>query len=309
LYLLVFGVLLAPFLVGQTPKYDHVVIVVEENHGYSQIIGSAEAPYFNELANGGALFTASHGTNHPSQPNYLQLFSGSNQGVTTNDTPKSRFSTPNLGSQLISAGLSFKGYAETLPSETFQLENSGGTDGYWRKHNPWINFTNVPMASNRPFSDFPSDFSKLPTVSFVVPNQLHDMHNGTIAQADAWLKTNVGEYAKWALTHNSLLIVTFDEDNDQEDNRIPTIFYGDKVIAAANGEPITHHNVLRTLEDMYGLPHAGNAANVNTIRSPWSGPTVPPKKEVPVRLFLSSCLLGLWFFRHQQNAKLGKARR
>jgi len=67
------------------PQYDHVVVVIEENHAYHEIIGSANAPYINELAKGGVLFSNSHGIGHPSQPNYLALFSGSTQGVTSDE--------------------------------------------------------------------------------------------------------------------------------------------------------------------------------------------------------------------------------
>src|SRR5262245_57648456 len=63
------------------PRPDHVVIVIEENHSFSQIIGSPAAPYINSLAQQGALFTQSFATTHPSQPNYIQLFSGGTQGV------------------------------------------------------------------------------------------------------------------------------------------------------------------------------------------------------------------------------------
>jgi hypothetical protein len=100
------------------PKFDHVIIVMEENHGYNELIGSPEAPYINQLANAGALFTDSHGIGHPSQPNYLALFSGSTQGVTDDkcleaETP---FKTTNLGAALIKNGYSFRGYAQTMPS-------------------------------------------------------------------------------------------------------------------------------------------------------------------------------------------------
>ena len=64
------------------PQPDHVVIVIEENHSYSEIIGSPNAPYINSLAAQGAVFTQSYAVTHPSQPNYLDLFSGFNQGVT-----------------------------------------------------------------------------------------------------------------------------------------------------------------------------------------------------------------------------------
>lgn len=78
------------------PRPDHVVIVIEENHSYSEIIGSPAAPYINSLAAQGALFTQSYAITHPSQPNYLDLFSGFNQGV-TNDSCPHYFTTDNLG--------------------------------------------------------------------------------------------------------------------------------------------------------------------------------------------------------------------
>ncbi|PKR86226.1 alkaline phosphatase family protein [Heyndrickxia camelliae] len=64
------------------PKPKHIIIVVVENHSYNQIIGNKDAPYINQLADHGVLFTNSHGIAHPSQPNYLALFSGDTQGVT-----------------------------------------------------------------------------------------------------------------------------------------------------------------------------------------------------------------------------------
>ena len=127
---------------GGVPVPDHVVIVVEENHSYAEIIGSAAAPYINSLAQQGALFTASHGVTHPSEPNYLALFSGSTQGVTDDSCPHT-FSTANLGSELIAAGGSFIGYSEDLPAPGSTVCTSGA---YARKHNPWVNFsTSVPV--------------------------------------------------------------------------------------------------------------------------------------------------------------------
>ncbi|HEX8217604.1 MAG TPA: alkaline phosphatase family protein, partial [Chloroflexia bacterium] len=89
---------------------DHVMIVVEENHSYAGIVGNPDAPYMNTLAQAGALFTDSHGVEHPSQPNYLDLFSGSNQAVTDNSCPHA-FSTGNLALYLLDAGRTFTGYS------------------------------------------------------------------------------------------------------------------------------------------------------------------------------------------------------
>ncbi len=255
------------------PKPDHVVIVMEENHGYSQVIGSSSAPYINALAQQGALFTNSSAVSHPSQPNYVALFSGSTQGLTDDSCPHT-FSGPNLGGQLLTAGLSFTGYSESLPSAGF----TGCTDPAWnfwappyaRKHAPWINFADVPASSNQPFSSFPSDYSKLPTVSFVIPNQQNDMHSGSIQQADSWLKSQMDGYAQWAKTHNSLLIVTWDEDDNNSGNHVATIFSGANVKTGQYNEAINHYTILRTLEEMYGLAPINNSANVNPITDVWS---------------------------------------
>ena len=69
------------------PRPSHVVVVVEENHSYSEIINSPQAPFINTLASEGALFTSSYAVAHPSQPNYLALFSGSTQGITNDSCP------------------------------------------------------------------------------------------------------------------------------------------------------------------------------------------------------------------------------
>jgi phosphatidylinositol-3-phosphatase len=137
---------------------DHIVVVIEENHGFNQIIGSTDAPYINMLATGGALLTNSHGVERPSQPNYLDLFSGSNQGVTNNGDP-GFFSAPSLGGSLISAGLSFTGYAQSMPSVGFTGLTGGPDNRYVRKHNPWVDFQDVPTNANQPFTNFPTDFN------------------------------------------------------------------------------------------------------------------------------------------------------
>ncbi|MEX2461116.1 MAG: alkaline phosphatase family protein [Paenibacillaceae bacterium] len=248
-----------------TPPIDHIVIVIEENHSYKQIVGSTNAPYTNSLIKQGALFTNAHGVTHPSQPNYLALFSGSNQGITDNSCKKA-ISAPNLASSLIDAKLTFTGYSEDLPKVGF---TGCSSKGYARKHNPWVQFTNVPAVANRPFSDFPQDFTKLPTVAFVVPNHQNDMHDGTVKQADDWLKTNMDTYVQWAKTHNSLLIVTWDEDNYAKANHIPFILVGPMIQSGQYAENINHYNVLRTIEDVYKLPLLGDSKQAKPIASMW----------------------------------------
>lgn len=258
------------------PRYDHVVVVIEENKGYSEIIGNTSAPYINSLAAQGMSFTDSHAITHPSQPNYLDLYSGSDQGVFGDVCPSSVFQGPDLGGQLLSANLSFAGYSEGLPSAG-SLTCTSKAAGYARKHNPWADFADSSGATtNLPYSSFPTTtagYSALPTVSFVVPNLKNDMHDGSVQQGDTWLQQNMDTYAQWAKTNNSLLVVTWDEEdvtNSNNTNQITTLFVGQHVQVGTNNTSISHYNVLRTLEDMYGLPPANNAANASDILGVWN---------------------------------------
>ncbi|MFE9424875.1 alkaline phosphatase family protein [Kitasatospora sp. NPDC006697] len=253
------------------PAYSHVVVVVEENHSYSDIIGdTADAPYINTLANTGALMTSSFGVSHPSEPNYMAIFGGSTFGLSSDACPVSEGTKANLGSELLAAGKTFVGYSEGLPSAGSTKCTSGA---YARKHAPWANFSNVPAADQQPYTAFPSssNYANLPTVSFVIPNLNDDMHDGTIAQGDTWLKNNLSAYAAWAKANNSLLVVTWDEDDYTESNQIPTIFYGAHVLNGRYSETINHYNVLSTLEQMYGLAAVGSSATAAPITDIWGG--------------------------------------
>ncbi|MFE9834421.1 alkaline phosphatase family protein [Streptomyces sp. NPDC005551] len=251
------------------PTPDHVVVVVFENHAYSQVINSSSAPYINSLRAGGANLSQSYAETHPSQPNYFALFSGSTQGITSDSCYTPAFSSaPNLASELIAAGKSWASFNEGLPSQGSTTCSSGR---YARKHNPWFGFRNVPTSTAKTFAQFPTDYATLPQVSFVVPDLCSDMHDCSVSTGDTWLKNKLGAYATWARTHNSLLVVTFDEDNRLSGNRIPTVLYGQQVTAGATSSTTyNHYDLLRTLEDMHGLPHAGNAASAKDITGIWT---------------------------------------
>ena len=228
-------------------------------------------PYFTSLVKNGALFTDSHSITHPSQPNYLALFAGSTLGVRDDSyvTPKLR--NPNLGQELIAAGDTFAGYSEDQPSVGYTGYEYAD---YAKKHNPWSSFTNVPASDNLPLTYFPSSasgYGNLPTVSFVVPNQLDDMHSDTPQRADAWLQSHLGAYAAWAMANNSLLIVTWDEGDG--DDHIPTLFYGPMVKPGAVRRDDQSLQRLRTVEQMYGLPYAGQGASAAPIADVWKAST------------------------------------
>jgi acid phosphatase len=285
---------LAPsFAIAGIPKPDHVVVVVEENRSDNQVYGNSNFPYFNSIANNqtgvnAAKFTDYGGITHPSEPNYIALFSGSTFGISDDNVhPYSTFSNgSNLGAKLLKSGHTFAGYSEDQPGMGSQSSTSGK---YVRKHNPWANWQDasiadaneLPASVNRSFSgtgNWPSsDFSKLPDVSFVIPNLNNDGHDTSDKTSDNWLKNSMSSYLTWANTHNSLLIVTWDEDEGS--GRIATIFAGPMVKPGVYGEPANHYSLLRTLEDMYGLTHdtsnTKNAATLSDVFAPSGSLFVP----------------------------------
>jgi len=225
----------------------------------------------------------SYAITYPSQPNYIHLFSGSNQGVTNNNVPAAHFTTPNLARSLLDSGKTFVTYSEDLPFTGCDTIRSGN---YERKHNPVTNWmgtgTNqVPDSCNQPYTNFPVDYNLLPTVSFVVPNMIHDMHNAPVDSGDAWLAANMDAYIQWARTNNSLFILTFDEDNHLYNNHIPTIFTGPMVAGGQYPKYMNHHSLLRTIEDMYSLSHAGHSGSVESVRECWTPLITKIESNVP----------------------------
>src|SRR5207245_1447272 len=95
-------------------------------------------------------------------------------------------------------------------------------------------------------------------------------------QGDSWLQQHLDGYVQWAATHNSLFIISFDEDDGRQGNRIATIFVGQMVVPGRYSELIYHFNLLRTIEDMYDLPYAGVSGNYQPITDVWVGGTPTP---------------------------------
>jgi phosphatidylinositol-3-phosphatase len=247
-----------------TTKY--VQLVIFENESYGDIIGNPNAPYINGLADAWANMTDSHAVTHPSQPNYLALFSGSTQGVTGDNCPVS-FKVASLGSELIKAGLTFTGYAESMPRDGFegcQARPDHLASGYlyMRKHVPWADFTKVPKKDSvvyrKPLSRPPSQFV------WITPNMCNDMHDCSIATGDAWASKNLPGLISWDSANGGVLILTFDENDGSAGNQITTILAGN-VNPGTYSQNINHYNVLRTIENIFGVKALGNAASASPI--------------------------------------------
>lgn len=243
-----------------------VQLVIFENESYSDIIGNPKAPYINALAKKWANMTNSHAVTHPSEPNYLALFSGSTQGVTGDQCPV-EFTVASLGSELIKAGVSFTGFAESMPRDGFegcQAHPDHLPSGYLyeRKHVPWTDFTKVPRKDSvvyrKPLDQPPSQFV------WITPNMCNDMHDCSIATGDTWASKNLPALISWDTANDGVLILTFDENDGSGGNQITTILAGN-VNPGSYDQNINHYNVLRTVENIFGVKPLGNAASASPI--------------------------------------------
>lgn len=243
-------------------QVKHVFVVMEENHSYSSAMSGM--PYLNSLANRGALATDYYANTHPSIGNYFMLTTG--RIITNNDAYTGTVSGYNVVQTLLSHGLTWKSYAESLPSVGY----IGGDSGpYLKHHNPFAYFADVRNSSSErsnlvPFTEFSSDLAggRLPTLSFIVPNAYHDAHSGSLSAANSWLSQHIGPLfntaAGRAAMQDSLLVVLFDEssvsDTTHGGGHVAMVVVGPSVKA---GTKITtfmqHQNALALLLRFLGI--------------------------------------------------------
>ena len=252
------------------PRPDHVLVVVMENKDPGEIIGNGAAPYLNGLARAGR--TSPTRTPRPTRasPTTWRCSPASTQGVTDNGCDH-RLTAPNLGSALLASGRTFAGYSEGLPRRARRCARRPTTRASTARGS---NFTDLPGATtNLPASAVGTAWDRLPTVAFLTPDLCHDMHDCPVSAGDAWAKTTSASYLAWAGTHNSLLVLTFDESETrtrgQPDRHGPRGTDGD---ARPLPGRIDHYSLLRTIEDMYGLSPLGASADRNPITDIWRTP-------------------------------------
>jgi phosphatidylinositol-3-phosphatase len=250
-----------------------VFLIVLENKSEGDIIGSPDAPYLNELIDRFGLATDYQAIAHPSQPNYLAMFSGSTHDVL--DDEVSDVAAPNLGDQLESDGQTWRVYAENVPTGgcfTGATAN-GGPDGdgtYVRKHNPAISFTTISGSPERcaniqPFAAFDpgaADFE------LIVPNMCHIMHDCPVSSGDAWLRRFVPEILDSpAWRDGGVLFITFDEGAESSSrNEVPMLVIASDVPAGFRSAIAhNHYSLLRTIELGLGLDCLAESCSANTM--------------------------------------------
>lgn len=237
------------------PTFSHVVLLVEENHSYSEVIGNSAMPNFNRLAAQYGLATQYFAVAHPSIPNYLMLTTGLTESF--DDGFSGTISDDNVVRELVKAGKTWKCYAESIPAPGYIGADSGV---YVRRHNPFSYLLDVQNSSAQaanivPFTQFATDLANnaLPQYSFIAPNVDDDAHNGSLAHADTWLQSNViVPLTASPAFQGTLLIITFDEGNqadlDHGGGHVATVMVSPKAKKGfQSSNPYQHQSTLRLI--------------------------------------------------------------
>jgi acid phosphatase len=253
------------------PQFAHVILVVEENHSYNDIIGNGNMPYINGLASQYAVAAQYFADAHSSLLDYFMLTAGGT--IATDDSFTGPVTQDTVVRALKSAGKSWRCYAEGLPSTGYTGADAGP---YVKHHNPFAYFADVlndpAEAGNMvPFVQFASDVSSaaLPDYSFVVPNVNNDAHdcpvsgsncadNDKLVKADQWLQANIDPLVKSSSFQDSLLIITFDEgdstDNAHGGGQVATLIVSPKAKAGYKSSNLyQHESTLRLTMEALGV--------------------------------------------------------
>jgi hypothetical protein len=267
----------APFCgLRATPPttYEHVVWIWFENHGYSDIVGSRSAPYIDRtLIPECGVATNYHALAHPSLPNYI----GATSGLTGQALDRFRSDCNAVGPcrtaapSLFGEAPSWGAYEESMPKPCLHFFHAP----YSASHNPAAYYTALDgcqvhdVGLNHLKEDLAAD--RLPAFTFVMPNLCHSMHSCSVRTGDRWLRRILGELASSpAYARGTMAIfVTFDEsDPGSGDSRVPTVIVSPSTVPGTHSPHFfTHYSLLRTTEEMLGVPYLGRASRASSMRA------------------------------------------
>ena len=260
---------------SQPPRFRHVIVVMFENHGVSQVLQDPAAPTFRHLAERYATLANYDALAHPSLPNYLALVAGSTFGLDT-DCTRCVIDAPNLADTLPARSLTWKTYVEDIPRKLDHI-----TDPGVKARIPFLYFRDVLSSRRRmhdivPLADFSRDLraDRLPSFSLVIPDLCHDMHDCSVATGDRWLESFMDPLLRAGELRRSVVFITFDEAERPDDRggggQVPAIVVGPGVRPdSVSSVPLNHYSLLRTIEDAWKLRLLGLSATAQPVTGIW----------------------------------------
>jgi hypothetical protein len=282
--------------VSAAPAYKHVIVIMDENKSYRDIIGSSQAPYINSLASACGLASNYHNITHDSLPNYLGITSGLTYSklLHYDDDCVPSPSCEVTGNNVFHQASSWKEYAEGMPSNC-DLKNAGK---YAPRHNPSVYDTDLsdcgsndvplgPAGSSPLVTDFSSE-ATAPAYAYLTGDLCDDMHGapscktGLIQAGDNWLSTWIPLITSSTVYQDddTVIFLVWDEGHGGSigekcfDNTTDPSCHVPAIVIAPSVQPGTvvstqfdHYSVLKTSEQLLGLPQIGMAKTATSMQA------------------------------------------
>lgn len=257
-----------------------VMLIWEENKGYTSIVNNSAAPYFNKVIAACGLATNYYAYTHPSLPNYMAPTSGlsyAHSPWNSDCSPTQAGCTTSADSIFSQLGSNWRSYSESMPANCYRHT----TPLYAPRHSPAVYYTavaaacakqDVPLGTTSSGNLLNDIHSGLPALSTVTPNINDDMHNGTIQQGDAWMQswlpiiTSGSDYQNGKLA----ILIVWDEGGGSGNVASHTIAIALSAYTRPGTTPATRFNdfsVLRTMEDITGQPPLGLAGTAPSMKT------------------------------------------
>jgi len=244
------------------PKFERFFIMMFENHGYAQCMGNQ---YWQAFSKSGLALTNFKAIGHPSQPNYVAQIGGDTLGVTGDQNFD--INATNLVDLLERHNITWKTYQEDyVPAAGGNCMTASKQGKYYRKHNPFMTFDDIRLDGRRcakivPSSQLDRDLAAnaLPQFSYYTPNIDNDAHDTNLDFAGKYLQQWLSKYmANPAFSKNTLVLITFDEDEYLEGNHIFAVLLGPYVTPnTSEGSAYTHYSLTATIERNWGIGDLG----------------------------------------------------
>ncbi|CEP11404.1 hypothetical protein [Parasitella parasitica] len=244
--------------------FDRVVIIVMENQDYKVALKDKFMKGLNKEFGNGVLLTNYLATTHPSQPNYIAMISGSTKGTKEDDN--SNINRKNIVDLLEAKGISWKTYQEGYPGHCNKKSDIGK---YARKHNPFMSFTNISKNKKRCAKivnskqlDTDIKNNQVPQFVFYTPDIDNDAHDTNMKFGSNWLKKFLSKRINnEAFNKNTMFVVTFDEDDGGDENKVLTVLFGPDFHPSSKSDKdntrYNHYSLLKTIEDNWSLGDLG----------------------------------------------------
>jgi hypothetical protein len=244
-----------------------ILVIMEENHSLGEVF-PAGMPYLWQLAQRYGYASDYAAITHPSLPNYLAIFSGSafNDPPDCSPGPGCSYPGPSVFGQALAMGKTARAFQESMPAPC-DRSNSGT---YAVRHNPWA-YIPAEAAACRA-GDVPSGTPSggalasdvragtLPNVGLLTPNLINDAHDGTLGQADAWLRQWIPVIMSgpdWR-HHRLAIAVAFDEG--ETTNQVPLVLIAPGLSGTVIRQPLDHYALTRLIDTVISASPLRRAA-------------------------------------------------